>query len=131
MTSPPSGKLVLIIEDDEDLSSVLEEVLRGEGYRTLVTATGHEALEAITSPGVERPAVALLDWSLPDLDPEELAEELNARGVPVVLASGQERTAELGRRIHAQGTLTKPYDARTLFRILERLLGCDGESAYS
>jgi DNA-binding response OmpR family regulator len=119
MMHPPSGKLVLVIEDDPDLSSTLAEVLRAEGYRARTAQDGPSALAACDE---EPPALALLDWSLPEGNAEHLAHELKERGVRVIIASGCENTPELGRRVEARATLSKPYDARALFRVIDEVL---------
>jgi DNA-binding response OmpR family regulator len=119
MMHPPSGKLVLVIEDDPDLSSTLAEILRAEGYRARVATDGRSALIACDE---ERPELALLDWSLPEGNAEGLAHQLKERGVRVVIASGCENTQELGRRVDARATLSKPYDASALFQVLEQVL---------
>jgi DNA-binding response OmpR family regulator len=110
--------MILVIDDDEDLTEVLLEVLKAEGRHARVCSTGAQALAVLA---VERPSVVLLDWSLPDTDPEELAEAFRAAGVPVILASGSDRTGELGARIGAQAVLDKPYDVAELLRVVERL----------
>jgi DNA-binding response OmpR family regulator len=121
-------KLVLLVEDDVDLGSILEETVRAAGYRAILAQSGAAALAQL---GHERPDLVLLDWSMPDADPEELSEHFRAEGVPVVLASGSEHTRELANRIGASDVLEKPYDVDQLFRLIERYLGPPNEPAYS
>lgn len=110
--------MILVIEDDEDLADVLLEALRSEGRQARVCTTGEQALAALAA---ERPTVVLLDWSVPDADPEELALVFRAEGVPVILASGSDRTGELGARIGASAVLDKPYGVDELLRLVDRL----------
>jgi DNA-binding response OmpR family regulator len=114
------GTFILLVEDDADLGSVLEEVISLRGYRTRLCTTGSEARSTFAD---ERPALVILDWGLPDCDPEQLAEEFTSAGVPVVLASGTEHTGMLAERIHAVAVLDKPYAIEDVFRVLEDVLG--------
>jgi DNA-binding response OmpR family regulator len=114
------GTYVLLVEDDADLGSILEEVVSSRGYRTCLCVNGKQALASLAR---ERPSLVILDWGLPDADPEELAASFTAVGVPVVLASGGEHTAELSQRIGACAKLDKPYAIDDVFALLERLLG--------
>jgi DNA-binding response OmpR family regulator len=114
------GTLVLLVEDDADLGAVLEEVVSSRGYRAHLCRTGSEAVRMLEQ---ELPALVILDWGLPDADPEELSELFHARGVTVVLASGAGRTRELADRIGAAATLEKPYAIDDVFRVLERFVG--------
>ncbi len=106
---------VLVIDDDADLGQVLEEVLGAEGYRVVLAPVFDEAIRAVDD---ESPDVALLDWNLPDGDPEEVAQLLRDRGVPFVLTSGGDRTNERGRRIGAAAVLDKPFALDDLLRVL-------------
>jgi DNA-binding response OmpR family regulator len=122
------GTLVLLVEDDADLGVVLEEVVSSRGYRVRLCRTGSEAVRMLEQ---ELPALVILDWGLPDADPEELAQLFRDRGVTVVLASGAGRTRELADRIGAAATLEKPYAIDDVFRVLERYVGPPGAGDHS
>ena len=115
-----NGTLILIVEDDGDLATVLGEVLGSRGYRVQLAPTGEAALIALA---VEPPALVILDWGIPDADPEELGQVFKGRGIPVVLASGSECTDELAMRVEARAVLDKPYHIDDVFAVVERLLG--------
>ncbi len=69
---PPAGD-VLIVEDDRDVSSLIEKLLTREGHRCVKVATAYEAQVAVrTMP----PGVLLLDLSLPDSQDLELLRKL-------------------------------------------------------
>ena len=115
-----NGTLILIVEDDEDLATVLGEVLGSRGYRVELAMTGEAALVALAD---EPPALVILDWGIPDADPEELGQVFKSLGIPVVLASGSECTGELAGRVGARAVLDKPYHIDDVFSVVERLLG--------
>src|SRR5437660_1790887 len=62
----PAKKLLLIVEDDPDLALVTADVLDAAGYDTTIAADGLAALDKLRSGA--RPAVILLDMSMPVLD---------------------------------------------------------------
>jgi DNA-binding response OmpR family regulator len=74
---------ILIVEDDENLASVLSGDLKLAGYEVLSAKTGLAALEIAAR---ERPDVVLLDMGLPDLDGLEVAGQLRADNAPVIIA---------------------------------------------
>ncbi|HZS36812.1 MAG TPA: response regulator [Polyangia bacterium] len=108
---------VLVIDDDEDLGIVIEEVLGTEGYRVRRATSMRDGLLAVDD---EEPSLVLLDWCLPDGDPDELARLLRDRGVPVVLTSGDDRAQERGVEIGAVAVLGKPFDLDELLEVLQR-----------
>ena len=116
----PFRKLVLLVEDDADLGAVLSETIAGEGYRVRLAVDGRSARAALAE---ERPALVLLDWTLPDTDAAMLAGEFTGLKVPVVLASGMDEARDCAERIGAVGFLRKPYDAESLLGVLERFAG--------
>jgi DNA-binding NtrC family response regulator len=64
---------VLIVEDDRDVSSLIEKLLSREGYRCVKVQSAHEALVAVRA---MPPGVVLLDLSLPDSQDLELLRKL-------------------------------------------------------
>jgi two-component system, OmpR family, response regulator RegX3 len=119
---------ILVIDDDDDLSAVLLEVLRSEGYRAGRATSLRDGWRAVDE---DEPDLVLLDWRLPDGDPEELARLLNDRGVPFVLTSGADRTIENAERVGAAAVLEKPFNLDELLRVIERSLAGEGPRAYS
>ncbi len=70
---PPVGGDVLIVEDDRDVSTLIEKLLTREGHRCIKAQSAYEALVAVrTMP----PGVVLLDLSLPDSQDLELLRKL-------------------------------------------------------
>lgn len=78
---------ILIVEDDEGLSRLIEKSLRRKGYETLRLSTGHEALEMIKS---SDQYLLLLDYHLPDINADEFVEQLSCwnKKVPFIIITG-------------------------------------------
>ena len=92
MSSPASIPVVLIVDDDRDISGILGDVLREEGYATSTVADGREALRLLRE-GL-RPCVIFLDLMMPGMNGWEFREnqlgdpDLSAIPVVVITAAG-------------------------------------------
>ncbi|MBC7454210.1 MAG: response regulator, partial [Massilia sp.] len=107
-----SGLRILVVEDEPDNRTMLEELLVLLGHQ-VVSVADAEAAEALFSPG--RFNVLLTDFHLPGMSGLALAARLRARapGLKVVIASGalasEPETVAAGYR-----TLLKPYKVEQL-----------------
>ncbi len=106
--------LVLIVEDDAELSGVLRTLLESHGYRVVEASTGARGMIEARS---HRPDLIVCDLGLPDMDGANLIR--NVRGystVPILVLSA--RTME-GEKIQALDAgaddyVTKPFSAAEL-----------------
>lgn len=107
------NELVLIVDDETGILTAMSGVLEDEGYRTLTTASGEEALELYRR---NRPAVVFLDIWLPDRDGlEALQAILEAdpdAAVIMMSGHGTSATAVTSIKMGAHDYLEKPlsYD---------------------
>ncbi|QRK10209.1 response regulator [Archangium violaceum] len=80
---------VLIVEDDPDIREALQNFLESNGYPVLAASHGKEALELIGHG--PRPAVVVLDMSLPVMDGNRLLTarkgDATLRSIPVIILS--------------------------------------------
>jgi CheY-like chemotaxis protein len=80
---------VLIVEDDPDIRESLQNFLEAHGYPVCVASHGKEALELLGRQ--PRPAIIVLDMSLPVMDGNRLLTARKAdgslRAVPVIILS--------------------------------------------
>ena len=83
---------ILLVEDDEDLSEVLADLLTECGYRVATATHGLEALGYLAAAN-PLPSLILLDWMMPVMDGEEFCRQKASRpaiaGVPVFLLSAR------------------------------------------
>ncbi len=112
---------VLVVEDDQALSSLLKYNLEKEGYRVSVAGDGEEALLlAEEAP----PDLVLLDWMLPKAPGIEVCRRLRlrneTRNTPIVMltARGEESERIRGLDTGADDYLTKPF---SMVELLARL----------
>jgi CheY-like chemotaxis protein len=114
---------LLIVDDDEDTVSLLEDILASEGHRISVAHDGLQGLERLRS-GVD---LILLDVEMPRLTGPGMAYQLFLRDagderIPIVLLSG---VLDLPRVAAAVGTpyfLAKPYALAALLALIARAL---------
>src|SRR5690606_5639025 len=74
------GPLVMLVEDDPALRSVVARGLQEEGLRCEGVATGADVLTAI---GDTSPDIFVIDIGLPDSDGRDVCQALRARGIDV------------------------------------------------
>jgi two-component system phosphate regulon response regulator PhoB len=108
---------VLIVEDDADLSTVVEFNLRREGFTTAVADTGSRALRLARQ---MRPDLIILDLMLPDLQGVDVCREvrqdaaISSTPIIIVTARGQESDRLMGLEAGADDYLVKPFVVREL-----------------
>jgi two-component system, OmpR family, phosphate regulon response regulator PhoB len=109
--------LVLIVDDERDLRTLLDFNLRQAGWRTAQAESGAEALARARS---LQPAVIVLDLNLPDVSGMDVCRLLRAeaetRDVPILMltARGAESDRVQGLELGADDYLTKPFSVREL-----------------
>lgn len=114
---------ILIVEDDNDISHMLKELLQQSGYETAQAFSGTEALFYIEK---ELPAALILDLMLPGMNGEELLLKIKQDHpeVAVLIASAKEdiRTRVSLLRAGADDYIVKPFDVEELLARLEAVL---------
>lgn len=116
------NRKILIVDDDEDLSFIISEMLSGYDYTVTCATTGEEAFSRLET---ELFHLILLDINLPDETGFELCTELRkVSTVPVIFASA--RTSEedrvTGFDIGGDDYLPKPYSMKELLSRVNALM---------
>jgi two-component system, OmpR family, response regulator len=127
---------VLVVDDEENITFLLDSALRHFGYDVRVSSNGRDAIAQ-----VERfdPDVLLLDVMLPDLDGFEIVRRLRLDGVkvPVLFLSAKDATEDKVRGLTLGGDdyVTKPFSLEEVIAriqvILRRQGNGDGSSKLS
>ncbi|MEE8459274.1 MAG: response regulator [Phycisphaerales bacterium] len=123
------GKNVLIVDDDEDILSSIDLVMRAEGANTRTVTDGNAALAAFEEGGLD---AVVLDMMLPKRSGFVVLERLKKLGNPPVVVM---ITANMGKRhmayaqdLGVDAYLVKPVPLQRLVDTVIRLLfGTDGE----
>lgn len=113
---------ILIIDDDEDLSFIISDMLESYGYNVTCAQNSEKAFELLESNTYH---IILLDINLPDSDGFEICSELRRTSTtPVIFASA--RTSETDRitgfDIGGDDYLPKPYSMKELLSRVNALV---------
>ena len=107
--------LILIVDDERDLRTLLDFNLRQAGYDTSQAATGAEALARARS---VQPEVIILDLNLPDVSGTDVCRLLKGdpqtRRIPILMltARGAEADRIHGLELGADDYVAKPFSVR-------------------
>ncbi len=116
---------IMIVEDEDDIVTLLRYNLEKEGFETDCVTDGDKALTAIK---ISRPDLILLDWMLPGQSGVEICRQVrydnDLRNVPVIMltARGEEADKIKGLTIGADDYMTKPFSVPELIARIRALL---------
>ena len=120
-----SKGLLLIVEDDSDISSMLRIYFESQGYESIAVTRGEEALEICRR---KLPNLVILDIMLPDIDGYEVCRKLRGNlrtgHIPIIfLTQKDERSDQIaGLELGADDYITKPFDLQLLMLRVEGAL---------
>jgi len=107
-------KNILIIEDEESVSSVLKAYLEREGYKVYCAAKGFEGLELFKTMDFK---LVILDLMLPDISGEEICQIIRINSqvhIFMLTAKGALNDRIEGLNLGADEYLIKPFSPREL-----------------
>jgi two-component system, OmpR family, response regulator RegX3 len=122
-------RTILLVEDEESITTPLVEALDREGFDTAVAATAGESLDVAER---VKPDLVLLDVMLPDGSGFDVCRELRARSrVPIIMltARGEEADRVAGLELGADDYVVKPFSARELVARVRAVLRRTAEAA--
>jgi DNA-binding NtrC family response regulator len=119
---------ILVVDDDPDIATMLEDRLQASDYGTLIAQDGMQAIELIEQ---EAPQLMLLDLDMPRLTGLEVLKRLPkiraAEDLPVIVmtAHGSIESAVEAMKNGAYDFLTKPLDKDHLLLVIQKALERD------
>jgi DNA-binding response OmpR family regulator len=118
---PPAARTILVVEDDTALARLMEALLSSAGHSVQTVGDGESAIAAVRD---ARPALVLLDLTIPKLDGWQVLERLHAAGdaPPVVLFTGNYAASERAEGAGVAAAILKPFDVDELLATIDRLL---------
>lgn len=117
------GNKILFVEDEEDLTLIVADTLRGKGYEVVTAADGIAGLEKFKSEGAD---IIVADVMMPKLDGFSMAKEIRklSPAVPLLFLTAKSTIddVEEGFEIGANDYLKKPFELRELIVRIKSLL---------
>ncbi len=117
--------LVLVVEDEAALATMLRYNLEKQGYRVEEAADGQEALTRIAE---TQPDLVLLDWMLPQMSGLEVCRQIRRRSatrdLPVIMVTArtEDQDAVRGLNTGADDYIAKPFSMDALLARIRALL---------
>lgn len=121
-------KNLLIVDDDQNLATVLTEYLSSRGFHIELAHTGQAGLVAQQSGKFD---AIILDLMLPDIDGLDLCREIRTTSnTPIMMltARGEEMDRIVGLELGADDYLPKPFNPRELLARLNAIFRRTGAS---
>ena len=122
------AKRILIVDDDENLRSVLEALLEPKGYEIMQAGDGDEGLQKIKK---RPPDIIILDGMMPKKSGFQLAYELKNHSeyerIPIIMLTGVDKASgKTGQYWRAKSRadlyVAKPFDYMELVNMVEKML---------
>ena len=117
--------LVLVVEDEAAIATMLRYNLEKQGYRVAEASDGQEALTRIQE---QQPDIVLLDWMLPLMSGIEVCRQIRrkpaTRDLPVIIVTArtEDQDAVRGLNTGADDYITKPFNIDALLARMRALL---------
>lgn len=114
---------ILFVEDEEDLTLIVADTLRGQGYEVITAADGIAGLEKFKTAGAD---IIVADVMMPKMDGFSMAKEIRklSPSVPLLFLTAKSTIddVEEGFEIGANDYLKKPFELRELIVRIKALL---------
>ena len=122
------SKVVVVLEDDQEVRGLLASVLQDQGYYVVPVERGERALEVLQQ---VRATLLIMDLMLPEMDGKEVLQKLRAdertRDVPVLVLSahahllGDKPTSKRNR------VVDKPFEIDKVLAEVQKIIGKPGD----
>jgi DNA-binding response OmpR family regulator len=116
------GALVLLVEDEHSIGSLVRTYLERTGYRVVWVRSGEEALTELARHPVR---MVVLDIGLPGLDGFDVCRRMRERSaVPIVMLTARDEEPDrvAGLEVGADDYVTKPFSPRELAARIKAVL---------
>jgi len=122
---------ILVVEDDQAISGVIQTVLESNGYQVLTAQRCHQGVLMLSS---HVPDLVLLDLGLPDMDGEEFIRiARDSSGIPIIVLSArsEEDDKVSALDLGANDYITKPFGTAELLARVRASLRINRMNALS
>lgn len=120
---------ILFVEDEEDLTLIVADTLRGQGYEVVIAVDGEDGLEKFKTEAAD---IVVADVMMPKMDGFTMAKEIRKLSptVPLLFLTAKSTIddVEQGFEIGANDYLKKPFELRELIVRIKALLRRYGDN---
>jgi len=124
----PTGKIILLVEDEPDMRELVKEKLQKEGYAVLEANNGREALERVQQ---QWPDLVISDVLMPDVDGNTFLKRFRQlpRGqeTPFIVVTARVKMRDYFEAVQVDGFFEKPYKMADLVAKIRELLARNPE----
>lgn len=119
------AKKILIVDDEPNITKLMESRLRANGYEVVTACDGQEGLDKAKE---EKPDLIILDVTMPKFNGYEVCHMLRSDklydSIPIVMltASGQATDIQKGMEKGADAYISKPFKSIILLGIINGLI---------
>jgi CheY-like chemotaxis protein len=113
---------ILIIDDDPDVLTVLQMILKRRGYQTVTAVHEQEVYQLVNS---EKPDLILMDVLLSGADGRHICRNLKSsdhKNIPIVMLSGHPAAQKGMQEYGADDFLPKPFRETDVLKKIEKFL---------
>jgi DNA-binding response OmpR family regulator len=124
MITAPTGTLIMLMEDEEDIARLIVYHLQSNGFRVHRPSRPYDL---ITDAEADRPSLFILDLMLPELDGFQLCRNIRAhpvmRDIPILILTARTAEEDRNRAMESGANLyiTKPFNPPALIAAVRKL----------
>ena len=128
MAAPAPGKLIVVVDDDATVRTMVRQALETKGYEVMEAADGLQASQLFERLS-RQPSLLICDVMMPSMDGpttfREMQRSPEIANIPVVLLTAKVQGVEQRRfaGLGVAGVLFKPFDPLTLAEQMAATLG--------
>ena len=110
---------ILLLDDNRDLLQIIQIILKGQGYDTVLASSIEEARTKIR---IHKPCLILMDLFIAEQDGSKFCSELKANEeyLKIILMSGYDPNASIINNSGADDFMVKPFDYSDLLNRVQR-----------
>ena len=113
---------ILIADDDRNIVELLRLYIEKEGYSTVITYDGKQAISAFKN---ENPDLVVLDVMMPEADGWQVCKEIRKTSdIPIIMLTAKGETFDkvLGLELGADDYMVKPFEMKELIARIKAVL---------
>jgi CheY-like chemotaxis protein len=120
-------KVVMVVDDEETLVTLVSAILSNEGYEVISASSGQECLDKLKK---TKPDLIVLDMMMPGMSGREVCEKIrgdnNLKSIKIIfltVAKFSEVGKDTLKRMGVLDYINKPFENEDLVRRIKKLLG--------